>query len=132
MSRMSDRAGWAPLVLVAWTLFVWGGRLRNLVRGDEDAPVSFVLAVVFCLLAVITLVTAFVGRGRHRLAVLVLAGITTVVWAVRGVQIALADHSVGFIVVHTVLALVSIGLAVVAWRAVEGDHPASSTVAAAR
>ena len=68
----------------------------------------------------------------NRLAVLVLAGITTVVWAVRGVQIALADHSVGFIVVHTVLALVSIGLAVVAWRAVDGDRPASSTVAAAR
>ncbi len=105
----------AWVVLVAWTLFVWGGRLRNLVRGDEDAPVSFVLAVVFCALAAAVVGSWFLARPRHRPVVIALAVVTAAVWAVRGVQIALADHELGFIVVHTVLALVSIGLAGFAW-----------------
>ncbi len=105
----------AWLILVAWTLFVWGGRLRNLIRGDEDAPVSFVLAVVFCGLALAVVAVWFVARGRHRAVVVCLSVLTATVWAVRGVQIAVADHELGFIAVHTVLALVSIGLAGLAW-----------------
>ena len=36
-------------------------------------------------------------------------------WLVRGTQIILADHSLGFTLVHTVLMVVSIGLAGWAW-----------------
>lgn len=105
----------AWIVLVAWTLFVWGGRLRNLIRGDEDAPVSFVLAALFCTLAAVVVGSWFLARQRHRPVVITLAAVTAAVWVVRGVQIALADHDLGFIAVHTVLALVSIGLAGFAW-----------------
>lgn len=116
----------AWLVLVAWTLFVWGGRLRNLIRGDEDAPVSFVLAVVFCVLATAVVGSWFLARRRHRVVVVALAGVTAAVWAVRGVQIALADHELGFIAVHTVLALVSIGLAGFAWWHGRPEHTSPS------
>ena len=40
------------------------------------------------------------------------------VWAVRAVDIALGDHSAGFIAVHLLLAAVSGALAAAAWRAV--------------
>lgn len=36
--------------------------------------------------------------------------VTVVYWIVRGFQIGFADHSAGFIVVHSVLAAVSVGL----------------------
>src|SRR5690606_20825619 len=45
-----------------------------------------------------------------------LAGWSVVVWVVRDVRIVAADHSAGFKAVHTVLAVVSIALAALAWR----------------
>jgi hypothetical protein len=47
-----------------------------------------------------------------------LAGLTVVVWLVRGLDIALGDHSAGFVAVHLVLAAVSISLAGLAALAV--------------
>ncbi len=47
-----------------------------------------------------------------------LAAWSTAVWVVRDVGILVADHEVGFKVVHTVLAVVSIVLSVLAWREV--------------
>jgi hypothetical protein len=52
-------------------------------------------------------------------AVLALAGWTVGVWVVRDVGILTGDHGVGFKVVHTVLAVVSIALSVFAWRETE-------------
>ena len=46
----------------------------------------------------------------------VFAAWTGVVWAVRIPMIVLADHAVGFKVVHAMLGLISIGLAAVAYR----------------
>jgi hypothetical protein len=95
-----------------WSLFVWGGRIRNAVgAGDGAGPV--LLALTFVILAVAVLAT----RGR-RPVVLALAGWTTAVWVVRAVDIvALSDHPGPFKVVHTVLAVVSIALAAWALRA---------------
>ncbi len=114
------RADLALAVAVGWTLFVWGGRLRNLIRDGEDAPVSWVLSIVFCVLAVVVIGRRLSGGApRPTLGVVtILAVVATGVWVVRGVQIATADHSAGFIAVHTVLALVSIATAWWARRAV--------------
>lgn len=49
--------------------------------------------------------------GRRSSVVIVIAGLHAVVWVVRGVGIALGDRSIGFIVVHIVLAVVSVALA---------------------
>lgn len=122
--RWSVRAG---RVLAAWNLFVWGGRIRNLLV-DPGGPAeanrwSLVGSVVFCLLALVVLGLALgtrlgwwsregVGR-RERVVALVMAALGVVVWAYRGIAIAGAGYSFGFVAVHTVLALVTIGLGLI-------------------
>lgn len=103
----------APLALAVWTLLVWAGRIRNAVdAGEGAAPV--VLAVTFVVLAVAVLATR-----AARSATLALASWTVAVWVVRAVDIALlSDHDTGFVVVHLVLAVVSIALAAAAVVAV--------------
>jgi hypothetical protein len=111
------------LALVAWTLFVWVGRVRNIV--DDEAltgwsriwrlgfALSFVvLGTVAGVLALGRLVAgtrAWRSRGLWLVAVS-LAAYGALTWLVRGIDIALGNHSVGFKVVHVVLAVVSIGL----------------------
>ena len=99
-------------VLAAWTLVVWAGRIRNAVTGDDGAA-AVVLAVTFVVLAAAVLAT----RGRHAGVALALAAWTVAVWTVRILDIAaFSDRSAGFVVVHAVLAAVSIALAVWAGR----------------
>ncbi len=128
---LTGRGLLVPAALVAWTLFVWGGRLRNLAQ--EPGPIgetsrwSLVGSIAFCLLAALVVVAPTVERSRAgrrglvRPAVGALGALTIVVWVIRGLDIALGDHSLGFIVVHLILAVVSIGLAVAAWRVVRLD-----------
>ncbi len=143
-------AGDADLVIAGfggWTLFVWGGRLRNLwiEPGGLGAAGRWSLlgAVGFTALggavvgswvcarlrrsprlgrfAPLDRLTSAVGSaGARRLTVLALAALTVAVWSIRAVEIATDDHPVGFIAVHVVLAVVSIGLAVLAARRVIG------------
>lgn len=99
----------------AWTLFVWATRIGTAV--DEEAWDRVVLAVVFTVVGVGLLALAWRARGRAltggEVRLVQAAAVWTVgVWVVRGVQIALADHEAAFIVVHVVLAVVSIALAV--------------------
>ncbi len=106
-------------VLALWSLFVWGTRIKNAVSGDEGAG-AVLLAVTFVALAGLVLVT----KGRHGPFALALAGWTAAVWAVRAVDIAfLSDHGAAFVVVHLVLAAVSIGLAVWVARDVLAARP---------
>jgi hypothetical protein len=112
-----------PVVaLVAWTLFVWLTRVRN-VAGDEDLSIGsqlWGLALAGSFIALAGYVVLAATRRRERLgwATLALAGWTVVVWIVRGVDIATGDHSAGFVVVHLLLGLVSIALAGLATRSV--------------
>jgi hypothetical protein len=109
------------LALVAWTFFVWTTRIGNIWR-DADLDTGekvgrTTLALSFTLLAVGVVVALWRGSGRARLvAVGALAAWSTGVWVVRDVGILAADHEVGFKVVHTVLAVVSIVLSALAWR----------------
>ena len=57
----------------------------------------------------------------------VLAAVTAVYWPIRVVQIALADHDAAFVVVHTVLGVVSVALAVWAWASTTAARPSKAT-----
>ncbi len=126
-ARPSSAANSSVLVLVLWSWFVWGGRIRNV---NEDATLEgwdywgpMLLSLSFTLMAIVVMAMLW-RRWRHphaesqaralSLAVQVLAGWTTLVWVVRAADIAFGGgHEAAFIAVHVVLAAVSIGLA--AW-----------------
>ena len=111
-------------VAVAWTAVVWVGRIRNVVGDDALSGGArawrIVVAVVFLLLAAL-LATVALGRwhrrplGSTRLVAMFCLW-TIVFWAVRGGGLLFADHDAGFKVVHTILAVTSIGLAAVLYR----------------
>lgn len=119
-------------MLSVWTLLVWTTRIRNIWTDEELSTAAQVgrtaLALAFTAFAVATIVAvvrARRGQAWHRTADLVRAfAVWTVgVWAIRAVQIGLADHEVGFKVVHTLLAVASTVLAVWADQQVRQVSP---------
>lgn len=131
-------------VLVGWTLFVWVGRVRNVLAdpsmhgADRIGPLllagSFVLLAATVALALLVDRGATGGGGRVlRAAVAVLGAWTTVVWVLRATSIALGGrHPIGFVLVHVVLAVVSVTLAAWAARSVGllGSRTANPAVGA--
>ena len=111
------------MLLAAWTVFVWTTRIRNVLGDDElDSGAKagrVALSLSFTLLAGLVVWAALRHRDRLRPAVLLLAGWTVLVWAVRSIGIVGGGHSTAFVVVHLVLAVVSIGLS---WLAVRAPH----------
>lgn len=110
------------LVLAAWTLAVWTTRIGN-IWSDDSLSVAgqlgrTALALAFTVAAVGIVVTWSRARRqgavdrRARAFVRGVAALTVGVWAVRSVQIVTGGHSFGFVVVHLVLAVVSVALAV--------------------
>jgi hypothetical protein len=128
------------LALVGWTFFVWTTRIANIWRdgaldtGEKLGRTG--LALSFTLLAVAVVVALWRRARRAELvAVGALAGWSVAVWVVRDARILAADHDAAFKVVHTVLAVVSIVLAALAWRearraAQPGDGSLSATSSA--
>jgi len=124
----------ATVAFLGWTAFVWLGRIRNAVADDaldgagRIGPV--LLSVSFLVPAVVLAVLLVRERGRPagrvRSVLLVgLSGWTTVVWAVRVLDIALGgDHDAAFIVVHAALAVVSVALG---WWAVRATASAGAS-----
>jgi hypothetical protein len=111
----------AAAALVAWTFLVWTTRIANIWRdADLDTGERWgrtLLAVSFTVLAIVAAVALWRRVGQATVvAVGTLAAWTIAVWVVRGIGILAADHDLGFRVVHSVLAVVSIALAVLAWR----------------
>jgi hypothetical protein len=108
-----------------WTLFVWATRIDNVLADEElvglDRAVRLGLAISFTVVGVALLVVAW--RTRRRPPTRLEAGVvwagcawTVLVWVTRSIQIPLAGHDAGFVIVHLVLAVVSIALAVPAAR----------------
>ena len=123
----------ATVALVAWTFLVWTTRIANIWRdADLDTGERWgrtLLALSFTVLAIAVAVAA-VRRLRRATVVAVgaLAAWTVTVWTVRGIGILAADRDPAFKVVHTVLAVVSILLAWLAWRETrrEAAQPATT------
>lgn len=115
---------------MGWSLFVWATRIDNIV-GDESLD-GFgqawrsALALSFVVLAVVAGLRwrRRTGPQGRPLVAVVLAWWTIGVWLVRGVGIAFGDHEAAFIVVHLVLAVVSIALAALVLRSL--SDPSSS------
>ena len=117
-------------MLLAWTLIVWVGRVRNALSDPEltgsERLGPLLLAASFVVPALVLAVVLFVSTRRSsdggavlRYGVLALAAWTCGVWLFRIADIALSgDWSIGFVIVHAVLAIVSAVLAVLAARAV--------------
>ena len=105
---------WVAWAFLGWTVFVWIGRIRN---GG-----SVLLAASFLVLAALAI-------WRRRPFVTVLAAWTVGVWAIRTPFILVHDHPVAFKVVHTVLATVSIALAISAQRHVQRERQAATAAA---
>lgn len=99
---------------------MWVGRLRNIAADDTldgwGLAWRTVLAATFVGLALALTYALLRRSSATRYAALALAGFGIAVWAVRGIDIVLGDHSVGFIAVHMVLALVTIVLGVIVGR----------------
>lgn len=113
----------------AWTVFVWTNRLVNAWGSATETTgakvISTTLAAVFLALAAATAWIAWRTRreplDRTGGGVLqAFAAWTALVWVVRLAAIVLADHSLGFKLVHAGLAVISVVLAVPAWRAGSG------------
>jgi cytochrome bd-type quinol oxidase subunit 1 len=100
---------------VLWTLFVWGTRIVNILT-DGGGAGALVVAGGLTALAV----AAGVSLARFRRlpwAVPALAAATIAVWAVRVPLLLVHDHEAAFVVVHLVLAGVSVVLSALALRA---------------
>jgi hypothetical protein len=127
---------WSLAGLCAWTLFLWANRISNAWTSTSESTgakvTSTVLAVVFVTFAVTGVVVLVRSWRRPDAAVparflLAFSAWTIGVWAVRLVGIVAGGHSVGFVVVHAVLGLVSMALAVVVARAARATAVASSS-----
>ena len=140
MRRRSVHPKVLPLIpLLIWTLFVWSSRIRN-VWTDEDLSTGGQLlrtgyAIVFLAFGIA--LTAMLWRRRpepldplgQRVLVAFLAW-TVAFWLIRGIGIIVDDHTTSFTVIHTILMIISIGLA--AWAATTVErHSISSSPATA-
>ena len=108
-------------ILVAWTLSIWGSRVRNIVADDElagaEQAIAFAVAITLIVsaLAVAAAMSTDAPWLRSALAVLVIVGILR--WSLRGPVILVSDEwGAGFKAVHTVLWAVTVVLSVGAWR----------------
>jgi len=131
---MRTRSALSVGAFLVWTIFVWGiVRVRN-IMGDADLTGSertwplilaaslWVPAAVLLMVLVITLIRKKPFAQAATVGVAVLGVWTTLVWMVRAFDIALvSDRELPFIVVHLVLAVISVGLAVLAARSLRPD-----------
>jgi hypothetical protein len=103
--------------LAGWTVFMWATRIRNAAAQDDLSTAGKVGAVTIAVGFTAAGAMLAVGAARRSGAltrwVPVFAVVTILYWVVRAVQIIGRDHPVGFKLVHTVLAAVSIALS--AW-----------------
>lgn len=125
IDRVADirqAARWWIAPLVAWTLFLWSSRIRNVVQNDDldGFGLAWRLGAAAVFLVLGLLAGLWLWRGRPGAWTLgALASWTIVYWAVRGTGIMLdSNHGAGFKLVHAVLMAVSFGVVIAAARGV--------------
>ena len=114
------------LALAGWTLFVWVQRIGNVVTDDGLDTVGRLwrvgVAVGFVAVAAVLAGAVLIGQRRNGVASWVsrlgvgVAAVGSAWWVVRGGQILLGDWELAFKAVHTVLAVIVVGLSVMVWR----------------
>lgn len=113
---VGSRGGWPLLALGAWSVLTWAGRVRNIFDDAElsgsERLVWLVPALVFVLGGVVTLWAWWRGGRALRSFVAAFAVWSIGYWALRMVLLVGNGHSVGFVVVHAVLAAVAVALSV--------------------
>lgn len=111
---------WSLLAFGAWSTVIWLSRLRNIVADDDlsgGAKVAWMVpAVVFGIGGLVVLAAWWQGRPSLLRPVVAVIVATVLYWPVRAVAILLGGESTAFRVVHTVLAVVSVALAVAAGK----------------
>jgi hypothetical protein len=112
----------ATIALAVWSLLIWTTRLRNIWTDDELSTGEqwgrTALALSFTVLALAVGHAVYHRATWLQPVVRTLAGWTIAVWVVRSIGIATADHDGAFILVHLVLAAISVTLAALAVREV--------------
>lgn len=110
----------ATIALAVWSLLVWTTRIRNiwtdreLTSGEQWGRTA--LALSFTVLALAVGHAVYHRSSWQRTVVSALAGWTILVWVIRSMGIATADHDGAFIAVHLGLAAISVSLAAFAIR----------------
>lgn len=109
IDRLRKRAPW---LLIGWSVFLWISRLRNVLNDDDLTSSGRAIRIgVVVIFVVLALVAAFgILRGSLR-PLIVLIVWSFGYWLIRGTGILIGDWSAGFKAVHTVLMVVSMGLA---------------------
>jgi len=124
-------------VFCAVTLFIWGNRIWLAWTNTTDTVAEKLLYSVpitaFVVAAVVLLIALLRGADQSAVwfltVVRAFAAGTIVYWAVRAPLILLADRSIGFKVVHALLAVASVAAAAFAWRAVRAARLPSGPAA---
>ncbi|HYI60413.1 MAG TPA: hypothetical protein VEW93_01260 [Acidimicrobiales bacterium] len=138
MRPLSPRTRALALALAGWTLLTWTTRLP-LAWGDDALETGEkVLATLpvgaFVALAALAAVAVLRRWDRAGAAVTGLAAWSLGYWLVRLPLIVAHGHRVGFVVVHTALAVVAGALSVLALRGLgrDGSRPRWARVAGPR
>ena len=115
----------------AVTLFIWANRVWLAWTNPDDSVAERIvwsIPITFFVMASVILLIAHI-RGANGSDPLIqklgrwLVVVTVVFWVVRLPMISLADHEFGFKLIHAILALVSVGLALLGWRGLnEGNY----------
>jgi hypothetical protein len=103
-----------PLVAALWTLFVWGGRIGLLTDAESAALRTWMRVGVSLLFVAALPVAAWMEGRRPRQAAaidLLFGAWMAVIWIPDAVGLFGGGRSAGFVIVHLILAAVSLGLA---------------------
>lgn len=114
----------AVAALCGWTAFLWITRIKNAL-GDADMSTGGKVIAVVTSFAFLGAAAALAylhlrNRAEARRAAAAFALVSILYWLVRATTIVVRDHSIGFTVVHTVLALITVGLGVWVLRSASG------------
>lgn len=111
---------WTVLVFGAWNAAIWLSRVRNILADQEldraAKALWLVPAVVFGLGGLLALWSWWRGRSAVVLPLMGVLAATLFYWPIRIVFILFDGRSAAFRIVHLLLAVVSVGLALLAVR----------------
>lgn len=127
---MRRRPPLAVALFAAFTVLIWGQRIVNIAGPAGGSAFDLARAVAFVIAGLAVAFAAArtsVGAAHLERVVGVAAALTVVSWLVQMVLIVGRDRSIGFVVVHAVLAVVSIGLAAWAWSVVRRSTGSTGT-----